>query len=974
MTLQKIGSKIFRRIITAVLAVLMIMPSMVVFADDYILRDQVQNIYTGRTQADALINAAQFNDVGSNSPIQEIVVRGVALGLIHGDGPNFLPNQNLSRLEALSFVMRTLGFSAVALTVGTAIALEEGITSPEDVLSTGYLAVAVQLGMIVPDDIDNMGANVTREEVAAWIFGAASAASPGIFDVTAALTRVYGFNDWRNISGPYLMAIEHVVAANIMRGDGTNFNPRGNITRGEMAQVLANMDSILFEINGWQRKHATVARVQDAQYVTTGEAALWRNIYVRLGDGTVDVLQYQIVENPSPQVMDRGAVVFNNGVVGGMGMLVAGDTIEYIVESDTNTVLYINVLSEAQTTYVEGRLFAINADESTIVLQNADNDSFMYSMAEGIIMHRRGNNYIMMDQERHNITTMPYGQNLRLTLRNNVVISISFVGLPVLVDEVRGLVVENNPAFGYMVIIDSNGQRRIMRYYENEMHVEKVRHFDTAVPSYINHLFPSFSFNPNATTIDNINPGDIVFIRPDPEDAGVILMISAATNYIMRYGRVSNITHHDGYLSLLFEFESGQTTWFDISTSILITRDGRRLNPLAIQTGDWARVLVNEAIIAPGHVMTSVVEMTIEGGNRHISSIVRGSLSGINSIQNQIVIEHAQTLAQTGWTDHREIAQFSISGNNIQFFYNDEQISRDQAVNMFGRRGDTTVYLALENHFAGEAVRMVSFRSEREERLPNDTVIHADGTGTIQLAGQIADINTDIGTIVRRHGRLVSGLDIFPSDYLTVVLSGAGTAAVIDIFERPDTSGLQIMRARVDEINDGASFTVQSMSQLFGNEWAFTPVQREFTIDPRTVFLPHGTFSLDTFLTYTETSVFDEVFTIVTDGARASHIFQHNFANRSARGTIFNVDGDVIHLRDVSIQDPVTGQWHVISNVNNTMTVTVDAGTLIGRNNAVVQPWALQNGDQLLIMTSDMPAPADREPGMNIQAQIIMVD
>ena len=954
------------------LAMIMIFPGVIAFADDYILRDEVQNTFTGRTQATALINLAQFNDVGPASPIQEIVVRGVALGLIHGDGPNFLPNQNLTRLEALSFVMRTLGHSANALIVGTAIAILEDITDPEEVLSRGYMAYAMQMGMLVPGDIAYMGNAVTREEVASWIFGAASAVRPGIFDVTRPLTQVYEFNDWRNISGPRLMAVEHIVAANIMRGDGTNFNPRGNITRGQMAQVMANLDSILFEINGWERKHGTVARVQDEQYVTTGEAALWRNIHVRLGDGSVDVLQLKIVENPSPQVMDLDAVVFNDGIVGGLGMLVAGDTIEYIVETETNTILYVNVVSEAQVSYVQGRLYAIDVEESTIVLQNAENNSFMYSMAEGIILHRGSENYITMDLARHNVNNMPIGQHLRLTLRNNVVIAINFIGLPVLVEEIRGLVVENNPDFGYMVIIDNQGQRVTMRYYENEMLVEKVRHFDTAVPSYLNHLFPNFTFNPNATTIDNINPGDIVFIRPDPEDDGVILMISAATNYIMRYGRVSNITHNDGYLSLLFEFENGQTTWFDISTSILITREGRRLNPMAIQTGDWARMLVNEAIIAPGHVITSVVEMTIEGGNRHISSIVRGNLSGINAIQNQIMIEHAQTLGQTGWTNHRELAQFSISGNNIQYFHNDQQITRAQAVNLFGRRGDTTVYLALENHFAGEAVRMVSFRTEREERLPTDTVIHTDGTGTIQLAGQIADISTDRGTIVRRHGRLVSGLEIFPSDYLAVVLSGAGTAAVIDIFDRPDTSGLQIMRARVDEISDGESFTVQSMSQLFGNEWVFTPVQREFTIDPRTVFLPHGSFSLDTFLTYTETTVFDQVFTIVTDGARASHIFQHSFANRAARGTIFNVDGNVIYLRDVSIQNPANNQWVPISVANNTMTVTVDASTLIGRNNAIAQPRDLRNGDQLLILTNNMPT--DRYPGMNIYGQIILVD
>ena len=82
---------------------------------------------------------------------------------------------------------------------------------------------------------------------------------------------------------------------------------------------------------------------------------------------------------------------------------------------------------------------------------------------------------------------------------------------------------------------------------------------------------------------------------------------------------------------------------------------------------------------------------------------------------------------------------------------------------------------------------MVSFRSAREERLPTDVVISADGNGNFWMSGQTAPISTDSGTIVRRHGRRVTGLDIFPGDYASVVLSGANHAAVIDITHRPDT-------------------------------------------------------------------------------------------------------------------------------------------------------------------------------------------
>ena len=966
------GKKGFaKRIWAACLAVVMTLPGVAAFADDYILVDDVVGSYSGRTAATALISAARFNDIAPGSPIAEVVARGVALGLIHSDGPNFRPNDNLTVDEALAFAMRAAGLSGEAVALGIELGILLGETDAQDLLAAGYMLLASEMEIIPPGF--PLEGNVTREEVAFLLYSAIENVS-GLFDAQRTLTQVYTFADWQSINGTYLVGVENIVAANIMMGDGVNFNPQGLVTRGQMAQILTRLDSILFELNGWERRHGTVARVHDVQYTTTGEAYLTRAIHVRRGDGSVDVIEYRIVQNPSPQIMDLDALVFRQGQVGGLGTLWVDDTIEFIVDVATSTVLYVNVTSTAVTTEVEGQLFAIDVDESTMTIRDGAGRHFIYSMAEGLVRNVGGVNYIMMDLRLQRVVDMPYGQTLRLTLRNNVVIGLSFVGHPVLVDEMRGLVVENNPAFGYMVIINNLGQRVTMRYYENEMAVTRISHWDVATPGYLSQLFPSFTWDPHATTIDRIVPGDIVFIRPDPNNAGVIAMISAASNYIMRYGRIGGITRHEGYATLLFEFENGQTTWFDVADSILITREGRRINSFGVQVGDWARVLVNEAVIAPGHTVSSVIEMTIEGGNRHISSIVRGYLAGVNSIQNQILIEHPQTFGQVGWRGLDNINYFSIGNNNIVYFHNGQRITREQAVRLFNR-GDATVYLALENHFAGEQVRKVTFRTEREERLPVDTVIHTDGRGNFQLAGRVGSISTDEGTIVRRHGRLVSGLDVFTTDHVSVVLNGAGRAAVIDIFERPDTSGLQIIRARVNRVETGSGFTVASMSQLFGHEWAFTPVQREFTIDSRTIFLPPGSNDLSTFVGYTDTSVFDQVFTIVADGARASYIIAQDFPHRAVRGTIFEVnDGGSIRLRDVSILNPANGRWEIISNINNTVQVQVGSGAegIIGRNNSLVQARDLQIGDQVLVLTEEIATP--RVPDMVIYGRIVLVD
>jgi len=966
-----------KRILTFVLAVMMVLPAIPTFGDIFILTDEVRQTFVGRPQANALISNANFTDISDIWPA-EAVVRGVALGTLHGEDSMFRPMENVSRQDALNAVMRAMGQSGAATARGAEILGD--VATTQTMVNVGYSTLAIE-NDVIPIDFNLFGM-ATRQEVAFMIHNAVMAFGGGQFNPQATLTHIYRFEDWRNIAPEYLIAVENVVGANIINGTGMNFDPRQNITRGQMAQVLSNMDTIFMDIAGLERRIGTIARIQDTELEQTSQVSAWQNMFVRVNDGTVDVLQRSTVVSPSAQPNMLDAVVFNNGQVGGLNMLVYGDTIEYFVHPQDGTVWYVHVLHSAIQTIEYGTLFSIDPAEMTITIVNtpSGDDRRIFSMADGLVTNRDGINYLLMGFNRYNVATLPFGQTFRLHLRNNLVVALEFVGSQVLVDEFRGLVVENNPGFGYMTIIDQNGNRRTMRYFQQEMMVQRISHWDTQMHvSYISQLFPSFAFNPLATTIASIVPGDIVFIRPDPNDGGVVSYVSAISNYFMRYGQITNIVHHPTHTSILFRQENGQISQFEIANGTFISRQGSRISPFNIQVGDWARLLVNEAVLAPGHTMSSIIEMTIEGTARHITNIVRGNLMGINTIQQTMAIEHAQSLSQVGWVNFNYVGQFDIRNPNISYFYNNRRITRDEALRLFNR-GGATVYIALENHFAGERIAMVSFRSQREERLPADTVVFANNGQFFLAQSPSVAIGTDSGTIVRRNGRLVSGFDIMPGDYASVIMAGANMAAVVDITDRPDTSALQIMRARVTQVWDGQSFRVESMSQLFGNSWVFSPIQREFTIDTRTIFMPvGGDTNINNFLTYTEDSVFERVFTIVTDGARASYIIEQPFANRAVRGTIV---GDIndgtgsFMLRDVMVQNPVTNQWNILSNINNTMTITIDNTTLIGRGNAIVPQRYLQAGDQVLIMMEADALSTVAAAGVagTAHARIILVD
>jgi len=570
------------------------------------------------------------------------------------------------------------------------------------------------------------------------------------------------------------------------------------------------------------------------------------------------------------------------------------------------------------------------------------------------------------------VTKLPYGSGVKLVLKNGVATEVHYVGEPVAVAEIRGIVVENNPQLGYLTFIDNNGKTVTKSYYEDDLMVEKSEHYQVNDDiGYIDQVFPHFEYDPRDTTIAAIEPGDIIFIRMAPGDTNRIIEISAATNYTMKYGKVRTMQANDGYTSILVEFEDKQTAWYDAASGVFVSLAGKPIPLSNIQVGDWVKLLVNEAIISPGYVMESIKEITVEGGEHFISTIVKGSLAAVDAVQKKLVLEGAETLAKTGWTNYRDLLNLSISGSDIEYYYNDTRVSLDY-VNHYLKNSGVLAYVALENHFAGERVKKVTFRPDRERSLTEDTVVDASGTGRFDtLSG--GTMVADAGTIVVRHGRLVSAQDILVPDYAKVIVNGVNTAAVVNISNAPDTSQIMIARGRVNAVDEGRSFKVQSMSVLSGTKWVYTPVQREFAIDGRTIFLNEsGIVSRDSFISYTDESVINNVYNIVIDGSRAAYVVDSPYAQYAVRGTIYRAEGGTLYLRNATVLNEKTGQWTALHTTNSIMQVTTGQNTLVGRDNAIVSRNTLGVGDEILVFTESLPAA--RVPGMEVAGTIIMVE
>ena len=990
-----------KKSIILALAFVMIFTAMPVFAlntavDERIFTDWASmpgDSLTGRFEGPDLINNLNFTDVPGSHWAAEAIARAGALGLVRGDNRTYSPGAALSNQEAVAFVIRLMGMENAAL--AEAINIREQFFDVEGVIdmwSIGYISHAFNIGVITEDEYFSMispvqgavpdplapRAPATRERVARWVAEGINRINPGALPMDASIQRVLAFGDWNDINIDYLQSVEALARANIMMGSGGNFNPRASLTRAEMAQILRNMDALYHTPNNIVRRTGMVGGIRDGQTILAGRTTAARNFYIRRADGMVDVIQYMLVADNILAGADSDVVVFRDGrVMGLLGGLTPGDQIEYLVNMATSEVLYIQVISQGlQESFVEGRLYAVDTDTGMLTLQDDNRTLTMFMMAGGIYTDE----HLIIDQARNPLESVPLGSNVRLRLLGNIIDEINFVGTPVVVSEIRGIVVDNNPNFGYITVFDNNGNMFTASYFADSIRVSRQSHWDLNDNiGYISQVFPNFRFDPRAVAIDDIRPGDIVFMRFDPDDPEFVVNLSAASDYALRYGQIQQIARGDRMNRFLVEFENRQTAWFDVADNVFVSSQGRPSTTAGIMVGDWAQFLISQAILEPGHVVESVREIVIETGASHISTIVRGQLAGLEPVQRQIMVQNAQTLERNGWSNFQNIMPISIAANDIEYFHNGNRISLDYA-QRFLRRAEGAVYIALENSPQGARARRVTFRDGRDELLPSDTVMNVAGPGSFSILSLPGDITTDAGTIVRRHGRLVPHGTILPLDYAVVSLNGGPRAAVVDIMSAPDISGVNIARGRIQSVDEGRSFTVQSMSILTGNQWIFTPVQREFTIDHNTMFIrADGSISmaLQTFMGFTDASVLDDVFTIVYEGSRATRIVEAPFARLAVRGTIFAFGTDdngqrVAHIRNAEHLNAQTGTWHPVSHRDATMTVTIPTNTVVARNNEVDTGQRLVIGDSIRALTNTLPA--TMQTGVNINGFLVFVD
>lgn len=964
--------------------------------DREVLSSDIENTYVARNQAKDIISNINFVDVSDSHWAKEAIIRLGAIDVIKGynQGNNraYSPDDEVSNQEALAFILRVLGMEEEAQQASAVI--EQNPESPDHILtlwSKGYLQVANQLGLIDNDAYDDAlveeqseldgavnflrEAPVSREQVAQWLVDAINDQQPDLIEPIYTQQAIFNYDDWEDISSDKVPYIEAVTTKQIMNGDGTSFNPKDNLTRAEMAQVLKNVDDILYNTMNITRKNGIVAHISDSNDMGAGNSTATRNILIRTEDGTVDEISYTYNKTAIDKIFTKDVPVFSDRSVKGLLGLREGEYIEYLVENDTNEMLYISSEGVGTSNVIEGVLQPLDLEDGTITIKNDDGISFDYKMIDGI--YNVNNNTLKINDGFTYYNDAPVNSTIQLTLQNNIVTKIEYIGDQVLYDEVSGMVKDNNPVFGYITIIDWNGNEVTKQYEKGNLSVEKQKYYDTEDEiGYIDEVFPDYRFDPRDSTIEEIEAGDIVHLRLNPLNKNYVQKISAKTNYVVKFGTIKDLVNRgsEGF-RILVEYDDLTTNLFDVNANVPIKQSNKTVPSSMLKEGDTIKMLVNQAVLEPGTVKETIKEIVIDEYGNTVSNLYRGQLGNWDKSQRTITLLNTYTLGNTGWRDYTKTKKLDISNKNIEYYKDGNRIDLDFA-NNYLRNDHIEVYVAMEKYYDQEKVLKVTFRDGRDSVLNFDNVTYSAGGDRFKMLQSSNFIDTDNGTIVVKNGKLVEDGNILSPDYAQVVMNGNNRAAVVNITPEPGNDATSIFRGRIQSIDSNESFQVQSHSVLKDMSWIYSPIPRMFTVGYDTVIIDEdGMIPQSEFIDYSAITKVDQVYTIISDGTKAKYLIKNPYTTEGLKGEIYELGDNLINIKDTIVYDREDSTWKDLSYTNSYAEINLLNNSIILKNNKIISQDELQEGDKIRVLTTEFLIDKLKlEDARDVQGYVILVE
>jgi hypothetical protein len=431
-------------------------------------------------------------------------------------------------------------------------------------------------------------------------------------------------------------------------------------------------------------------------------------------------------------------------------------------------------------------------------------------------------------------------------------------------------------------------------------------------------------------------------------------------NYSVRYGTVIS----KKLSSVLIETDKGQQSYSIDGVDII--KDGKLSKYSQLKDGDRVKLLINEA---PNIIILK--EMTIEGGDKLVANVYKGTFESYNDISDKITLSDPWTLRKGQWVKEVTEPFKTIEiGDNFAAYYDGNNQSIEK-LNTY--LSDTTVYIVSEKDYGnGEYGVAASFVNELDKEVPYDDKVYNTGTNWFTLERSLKNISYNQGTIVIKDGRLVKGNSVSSNDYAYVMANrDAETdkiiAGVVSIEQRPGTQSVQLYRGRISSIDEFKTVTLQSYSKLNGTNWDYanTPITFSLSSDTR-ITDTDGIIGQGDFTSYDEAGTFKErTIYILADDTKAVEISTAPFGSFNISGTVKGTSGgetgddgsvivqpDNIDLRGCKYYNAASHMW---VNMNDS-SFDILENTLVIKNNQRINQSELKKGDKVKVLKKDNTA------------------
>lgn len=951
-------------------------------------------VYYGTDNASATVDNLDYRDVAaSDTWAREAIYETGALNLMKGyGGRQFGLKNSISKEQAIAIVYRAVGREADAQKAAEALnstrQKQDRKANPMAMWADGYIQLAANEGLITQQDLKDAltqdqttldpaafhrTAPAQRQELAFW-FAKVLKLQP-VYDQQKIFN---SYLDWMSAEPVKIPYIEAILQNNIMNGDGNgHFSPTQTVTREQAAQIAKNAETLILPLLKYQKGTGTIENKVESNNSTTNGNITRDTFYIRNGNGKLNHIISESAGSdsglrrnesngdvlPGPE---RNFVVYKDGAVGKSDLLSMGDRIEYITAPD-NTVKYVRVISSGSVPkYSVVRVNNIDTPNNQLnVTRIFDLDTpDINSAKNGANFSLNGENAdttyrysssatVEVDGGNSDIGGLQPNTYAILTLRDNIITAVKTVDFKTFNKEVgiiKGIVEDNNPQLGYITLYNEDGTGTSPDFQQQLILFRTYNYKTGGVEVFKNH---------KKAGLQDIEPGDSVFLKTD--DDGNVTSVSAVDNYIVKFARVI----YKKPATIAVEYDDGTQQVLDMDDKVPVIENKKLVGYSSLKDGGRVKLLLHET-----GKFTKIKEITVEGNEHFVSNIYKGSVSYIDDASGKLVAQNLEVLNNGQWvkTDQRGINGLKLS-DGCKIFLNDSQIDIDKA-NRYAR--GATAYIAVRKDFGGnELAAHVDFVSDDDTEVLYDDSIAAGtvpGSGEFNLKQEYKNIKYGAGSIIIKDGRLVSGNSLSSEDKAYVVAnrkygSGEYQAGIVQIGPRTDVNLAQLYRGRIKQITDSRDFTIESFSQLKGNEWEYADTPKTFKLKNETRILnDSGIVNQRDFVGYGENSYAGKTVYILATDFNAAVVSDTPFGTINAKGEIFDITGATIGDEGTVTQEPTGLKLKNVKlyDLNNRVwtdgkdtTLSLLKNSIIFKGKQVLKPSELQKGDRIRVLKKD---------------------